>query len=184
MTEALITAFFRYLLWKTEGIVYFVFILVVVCEDFHRGLFNLLSHKLPNIKIFQFLRTENSKEAHEIALVHYLLRKQLQIVITCSCYIYWILIHFYWNDISFEEVVQSSVRFDAICYLIPITLFVDVFCGFITYTVVSRRFHYDMINLLVRYYSYPKVRSFSILVTIMVMMLLCITTFEVKVISS
>jgi len=155
-----------------------------VCEDFHRGVFNLISHKLPNIRLFRNLRTEDTQEAHEIALVHYSLRKQLQIVITSSCYFFWILVHFYWNSQFFGDIVTNQTDFERMCYLIPITLLVDVVCGFITYGIASKIYNYDMLNLMERYYRYPKVRSFSILMTIAAFQILFITTFEVKVISS
>jgi len=183
ITESLIISYSRYLLWKTTGIVYFVYLVVCVLEDAQRGIFNLFSYKLPDNRIFRWLRTENSKEAHEIVLLNYTLRKQLQFVITGSFYVYWIVVHFYWNNVFFGEIIMDVQNFTSVCYLIPILILLDILCAFITFTVASKVFHYDIINLIERFYTYPKVRSSVILITIFSMQILFITMFEVRHIS-
>jgi len=181
LKELFALSYSRYLLWKGHGIVYFVIVIVTVVEDVYRGLFKLLTHRLPSIAIFKYCVTEDTQEAHEIVLVHYILRKQAQFTITISFYIYSILIYTYWNATHFGTDVANQNNFTTICYIIPISLVIDLVCCISTLYYASHMMErkYNILKLVERLYSYPQVRTFIILSTIAVMQILFITMFDV-----
>jgi len=162
-------------------VAYFIFVVMSVGEDFYCGIFKLMTHCLPSIAALKWLITEDTQEAHEIVLVHYMLRKQSQFTITISFYAYCILIYNYWNSALFGPSVNSKTNFTSICYLIPITIVIDLVCCMVTMFFASRmKRNYNMMNLLDRLYSYPKLRSFVIVMTTVAMQLLFLTMFDLN----
>eukprot|EP01124_Arcella_intermedia_P034108 TRINITY_DN8393_c0_g1_i1.p1 TRINITY_DN8393_c0_g1~~TRINITY_DN8393_c0_g1_i1.p1 ORF type:complete len:463 (+),score=57.77 TRINITY_DN8393_c0_g1_i1:42-1430(+) len=172
-------AFSRYLLWKGHGLVYFIYFLISAIEDLYRGILKLYSHKLPQIILFSCFREENTKESHEQILLHFALRKQAQLSISISFFFYNILIYTYYNKGHFGDAVTPA-NFVAVSYLLPITIVCDLLVGMAT-AYVARS--YKVLELLQRFYAYPKVKGFVIVTTIAAMQLLFIAMLDLRFVS-